>query len=457
MRQYWKLREMTHSCLTLYKASQQLVQGTVSAEALLDACLAQIDAAAGEGHTAFTAVFRETARAEAQAADRLLRAGCGRGRLLGLPISVKALFDVKGQVTHAGAAVLREKSPSLVDSTAVARLRAEGAVIIGHTSMSEFAFTGLGLNPHFGTPRSPWRRDERLGRAPGGSSSGSAVSVADGMALATIGTDTGGSGRIPAAFCGITGFKPTRGRIPTQGSFPLAASFDTVAPMARDVADCRLLTEVLCGVSLETVAPAQERLRLGVVPPLAIGPHDDPVLAAFEAALMRLTTAGVSLSFLEDVDWAEPIRVLMSGRITAVEGLAAHGALFDRRSEYDPIVAERLFAALTHPAVEYVTAQMRMAQQREVADALFDGIDAMVLPTVAIAPPRLDDLTDPAEFARLNALALRNTQLANVLDLCAVSLPLRCADGTPTGLMLMGRKNYDAELLALAETISVLL
>lgn len=436
--------------LTIAAARRLLEEGNTGAEALLRACNGRIDDPAGEGAAAFIEVFRSSALVEARTADARRAAGLPARPLEGVPLSVKDLFDVGGSVTRAGSRVLAETAPATRDAVLVSRLRAAGAVIIGRTNLSEFAFTGLGLNPHYGTPRAPWRRAR--GHAPGGSSSGSAVSVADGMAVATVGTDTGGSGRIPAAFCGITGFKPTRGRVPLDGTFPLSASFDTASPMANSVEDCRLLFEVMSGVACgEPVAPRP--IRLGLVPWRALGDHDAPVAAAFDAALARLQEDGTHLETVEDFDWSLPGRILQDGRITAVEGLAAHGALFARRVDYDPRVAARLASALEHPAVAYADAVTRMRAVRGATSSTFARYDALVMPTTPILPPALDTLTGDDGFTSSNLAALRHTLIVNVLDGCAVSLPLSGPEGEPVGLMLFAGPGRDEALLSLAKAV----
>src|SRR5712691_2301816 len=216
--------------------ARELAEGETTSRKLVEAALVRIADAGGEGGRAFTKVHAQGALLAADASDRLRKEGVVPSALAGLPVSIKDLFDIAGEVTTAGSKILRDAPPATADAVAVARLRAAGAVVIGRSNMSEFAFSGIGINPHYGTPANPYDRGRR--RIPGGSSSGAAVSVADGMAAFALGTDTGGSVRIPAALCGIAGFKPTRARVPLKGAFPLSTTLDSVGPLAPTVECC---------------------------------------------------------------------------------------------------------------------------------------------------------------------------------------------------------------------------
>src|SRR5262249_29275217 len=259
--------------------------------ALVEECLARIDDQAGEGARAFLKVHADEARAAADFYDHLHAAGRAPSPFAGIPISVKDLFDVAGDVTTAGSVILRDAPPAQHDAPAIARLRAAGFIAIGRTSMTEFAFSGLGINPHYDTPRNPY--DRAAARIPGGSSSGAAVSVTDGMAFGAIGTDTGGSCRIPAALCGIVGFKPTAHRVPTQGAFPLSTSLDSIGPLAATVECAAVLDAVLAG---EPIAPLQPfpvpGLRLAVPQTMVLDNLEPAVSGAFDAALTLLRKAG---------------------------------------------------------------------------------------------------------------------------------------------------------------------
>src|SRR5882757_8071608 len=258
-----KVQKSDDAMPTLKQIAMRLETGEAS-RALVDQCLERIKDAAGEGPRTFLKVYGEDARMAADAYDALRRHGAAPSLFAGIPVSVKDLFDVAGDVTTAGSIALRHAPPATRDATAIARLRAAGFIPIGRTNMTEFAFSGLGINPHYDTPRNPY--DRKTGRIPGGSSSGAAVSVSDGMAMAALGTDTGGSCRIPAAMCGIVGFKPTASRVPTAGTYPLSPSLDSIGPLANSVACCAALDAVLAS---HTSTPAAELavsdLRLGVL------------------------------------------------------------------------------------------------------------------------------------------------------------------------------------------------
>jgi aspartyl-tRNA(Asn)/glutamyl-tRNA(Gln) amidotransferase subunit A len=436
---------------TIVAAREALARGETSSAALTEACLRRIADPAGQGSRAFLKVYDDAALACAHASDTRARAGQSLGALDGIPISIKDLFDVAGEPTTAGSIVLRQAAPAMDDAPVVKRLRAAGAVILGKTNMTEFAYSALGTNPHYGTPLAPYDRGQ--GRVPGGSSAGAAVSVADGMALGTIGTDTGGSTRIPAAFCGITGFKPTRGRVPKLGSFPLSSSFDSIGPMAWDVADCRLLDAVLSGEA-SVARPLDPRaLRFGVATGLPLEGLDDAVATAYEAALARLRDAGASLVPVEGLDWTEALATAAEGRITACECLARHGALFSQRHAYDPHIARRIETAEGFPATAYLKAKAKLERLRALAGPTFSRFDAIVLPTVACVPPRLADVESADGFAVANLRSMRNTFLVNLFDGCAISLPIGSRDGPPVGLMLAAGPGSDAALFDVAACV----
>src|SRR3954466_6798049 len=228
---------------TLKKLAEDLESGRTSSRKLVEECLARIADPAGEGQRTFIHVDKDAALDAADAMDRLRKAKAAPSPYAGIPVSIKDLFDIKGQVTRAGSRALEDSAPAEADATVVARLRRAGVVVIGRTNMTEFAYSGIGINPHYGTPKSAWNRS--VGHVPGGSSSGAAVSVADGMAHGALGPDTGGSCRIPAAFNGIVGFKPTQRRVPLDGGVPLSSTLDSFGPLARTVACCAVLDAVL--------------------------------------------------------------------------------------------------------------------------------------------------------------------------------------------------------------------
>lgn len=438
-------------------AVADLEAGRTTARALVEGCLARIADPAGEGSRAFVDVYADQARAGADAMDLLRRAGRLPSRLAGVPISLKALFDVAGEPTRAGSRVLSDAPPAGEHAAAVARLLGAGLVPLGRTGMTEFAFSGLGINPHHGTPRAPW--DRAAGRIPGGSSSGAAVSVADGMAFMGLGTDTGGSCRIPAAFCGVVGYKPTARRVPLRGAVPLSPTLDSVGPLAADVASCALIDAVLAG---ETPRPPEPfpvaGLHLAVPEGPLLAGMDAPVTAAFERALERLGRAGARITHAAFPQFAEIADANRAGGFAAAEAHAWHRPLLDKRwDDYDPRIRSRIaFGASMSAAdlLDLLAARPRIQASMDRATLPFA---ALVLPTAPIVPPRIADLEDAAEYGRVNALVLRNTAPANFLDRCAISLPMHRPGEPPTGLMLMGETSGDAKLLAIAAAVEAAL
>src|SRR5690242_7411765 len=276
---------------TLATLAADLDAGRTTARKLVEECLARIADPAGEGQRVFIHVDKEAALHVADAMDRLRKANAAPSPYAGIPVSIKDLFDIKGQVTRAGSRALEDSAPAEADAPVVARLRRAGFIVIGRTNMTEFAYSGIGINPHYGTPKSAWNRS--VGHVPGGSSSGAAVSIADGMAFGALGTDTGGSCRIPAAYNGIVGYKPTQRRVPLDGGVPLSFSLDSFGPLARSVACCATMDAVLAG---ETVQPLQPRpvkgMRLAVPTTIALDDLDDEVSKTFERALAALSRQG---------------------------------------------------------------------------------------------------------------------------------------------------------------------
>src|SRR5215213_3709688 len=271
--------------------ADDLESGRSTARKIVDGCLARIADKSGEGARAFIHVDAEAAIEAAEAMDRLRQINAAPSRFAGIPVSIKDLFDIKGQVTRAGSRALEDSPPAEADAPVVARLRRAGFVVIGRTNMTEFAYSGIGINPHYGTPKSVWQRS--VGHVPGGSSSGAAVSVADRMAHGALGTDTGGSCRIPAAYNGIVGYKPTQRRVPLDGAVPLSFSLDSIGPLARSVGCCAILDAVLAN---EPIAPLKPRpvkgMRLAVPTTIALDDLDAAVAATFERALKSLADHG---------------------------------------------------------------------------------------------------------------------------------------------------------------------
>jgi aspartyl-tRNA(Asn)/glutamyl-tRNA(Gln) amidotransferase subunit A len=438
----------------------RLAKGRVTSEELTEAALARIAAQDGEGSRAFTKVYREAALASAKSSDLQRASGVQMSPLAGLPISIKDLFDVAGEVTLAGSVVRRNLSPAMKDAVIVSRLRQAGAVIVGKTGMSEFAFSGLGLNPHYGTPRNPW--DRGAGRIPGGSTSGGAVSVADGMAVATVGTDTGGSLRIPAAFCGLVGFKPTASRIPRDGAFPLSQSLDSVGPMGPTVRCCAILDAVMAGIDVPVLGPfALTGLRIGVVQDYVFDGVDSEVARSIQSAVSALAAAGAHVVEVRLPQLARIPEINRQGGLIAAEAYAIHQLNIDspeRAASYDQRIVARIRRGQDISAAGYIgIMQERAALNREL-DAIADDYDVLLMPTVAVIPPKLAPLeSDDALFLATNGLVLRNTTVINFIDGCALSLPCHAEGEAPVGLMLAATNGNDQKLLRIGMAIETLL
>jgi aspartyl-tRNA(Asn)/glutamyl-tRNA(Gln) amidotransferase subunit A len=423
-----------------------------SARDRVEKALARIADPAGEGSRACLTIYADTARAAADAADRRSKAGQSLGALDGASLSIKDLYDVAGEVTRAGSRVLAEEGlVAIADAPVVQRLRAAGAVIVAKTNMSEFAFSGVGANPHYGTPGNPFDR----ARAPGGSTSGGAVAVADGMCEIAIGTDTGGSTRIPAALCGLVGWKPSQRRVPTDGAFPLSFTLDSIGPMALNVAECAATDAVMAGeppFSLEPVSLGG--LKLGIWQGMPFEGIDETVSAAWFAAIARLKEAGVrfsdeTISLVDDM-----VAVNAKGGFAPTEAFAIHRErLKNRGAGIDPFIRVRIERGGTVPAWDYI--EMAQARRRLVRamDMRMAELDALVLPTTPIVAPKLAEIAAADEFGRKNALLLRNTNPVNFFDLCAISLPLPRQSGLSTGLMLVGRNGQDRRLFNIAAAV----
>ena len=434
---------------TILTLAGELAARKTSSRALVEDALMRIAVPSGEGARVFLRTHRESALAEAQASDALRAHGIVPSPLAGIPVSVKDLFDVVGDITRAGSKVLADSAPAKNDATVVRRLRQAGAIIVGRTNMVEFAFSGLGLNPHYGTPKNPW--DRASARIPGGSSSGAAVSVADGMAVMGLGTDTGGSVRIPAALCGLTGFKPTARRVPTDGTFPLSTTLDSIGPIARSVACCALVDSVLAGDAPQ-VPPTLpiNGLRLGVVQDYVLDGLDKDVAGAFDKALAKLSQAGASVSEARFEALTTLPQFKRMGTVVAVEAYAIHRELLARRgAEYDPRVSSRTLRGADICAADYVDVLSARARMIEESARIAEPYDALLMPTVAVIAPAIAPLEKDDElYTSTNLAILRNTSLVNFLDGCALSIPCHPPGSAPVSLMLVGQSGADRRLLA---------
>lgn len=432
---------------------QALLSGRQDAQAEMEASISIAQSPACD--RAFISTSFEEARAAAS------DAASGAQPLAGLAVSVKDLFDVAGQVTAAGSAVLADAAPAAQDSPAVARLKAAGAALIGRTNMTEFAFSGVGTNPHFGTPANP--ADPATPRIPGGSSSGAAVSVATGAAFIGLGSDTGGSIRIPAALCGIVGFKNTARLTPREGALPLSTTLDTVCAMTRSVRDAILVHEILAA---RPVARSQAPLagcRLAVARTSMLDGLDATVARAFERALASLRAEGARVEEIPLAQIRELGSIQATGGFTAAESYAWHKDLLALRgSGYDPRVRARIERGAAMKAHEYIALIRERGEWIARVEAALRGFDAVLSPTVPIVAPAIaqvapaggaDAMQDAARdeaFFRVNALLLRNPSVVNMLDGCAISIPCHAPGELPVGLMIWQSAMRDDTVLNIA-------
>ncbi len=436
---------------TLARLAADLASGKTTSVALTETCWQRIEEPGGEGARTFIRRYREQALAAAGASDQLRAHGLVASPLAGIPLSVKDLFDVAGEPTTAGSIIVAGVPPAPRDAAIVGRLRAAGAVIIGTTNMTEAAYSALGLNPHYGTPKNPIDS----ARIPGGSSSGAAVSVSHGFCAGAIGTDTAGSVRIPAAFCGLTGLKPTQARNPRDGVFPLSDSLDSIGPIGASVACCALLDATMAAHNVPAIAdlPVQG-LRLTVPTQYLTEGLDPQVSSAFTRALNCLSAAGARVSTQAFATFQDAGELESAGKLLAAEAFAVHKArLAEFRDRYDPRVRARLEDAAALSAADYLAAIRARAHAIEVFGRESMPFDALLAPTVPIVPPRFQELESDADYRRINALVRRNTAVVNVLDRCALSLPCQAPGALPVGLMVTVEHAQDERLHAIGAAI----
>jgi aspartyl-tRNA(Asn)/glutamyl-tRNA(Gln) amidotransferase subunit A len=379
--------------------------------------------------------------------------------LAGLAISVKDLFDVAGEVSASGSTAMAGNAPATQDAPAVARLKAAGGVVLGRTHQVEFAFSGMGVNPHFGTPVNPLalKADPSTPRIPGGSSSGAAVSVASGAAFIGLGSDTGGSIRIPAALCGLVGFKPTARTVPTQGAVPLSHTLDSIGALTRSVRDAILAHEILSGQPVPMQSKALKDCHFAVAQSVMLDGLDADVARNFEASLQAISRAGAKITHIALNEIADLGSIQARGGFSAPEVLSwmiPAGLWPARKAEFDPRVAQRIAMAEPMTAVDYVRLQLARQQWIEQVSTALQGFDGVLSPTVPlVAAPIVNvapGIERDAEFFRVNALMLRNTSVVNLLDGCAISLPNQPQGSLPTGLMLWQAALCDHSVLNIA-------
>lgn len=442
---------------TIQAVRERLTSGATTSRALTEEILERIAMPEGEGSRVFTRIDADRARRSADAADGMRRARLDFSPLCGIPISYKDLYDVEGEITTAASPQRRNAARAGADSVAIARLRRAGAVLIGGTNMTEFAFSGLGLNPHFGTPANPF--DRKVRRIPGGSSSGAAISVTDGMAVAALGSDTGGSIRIPAALCGLTGFKPTKSRIPMTGAFPLAPSLDSAGPLAASVACCAAVDAVLAGECPWRPEPAHlSALSFAVPKNFFLDDLDAHVAQAFELALSRLSRAGAKLTRVAVPEMDEIMAVYAKGGLASPEAYAFHRRAGTDLDRCDALVGERIHRGESISAADYLDMIEARAGIIDRFDKAHGSYDAILCPAVAVIAPEIARLdADLAEQRRVNALILRNASVVNFLGRCALSIPCHRAGEAPVGLMVVGRRMEDRQLLEIGVAVELAL
>ncbi|TIL64980.1 amidase [Mesorhizobium sp.] len=427
-----------------------------SARDRLEAVLSRL-AVRADNESVFVKLYPEAARAAADAADARRRAGVTLGPLDGTILSIKDLFDVAGEPTTAGSLLLSIAAPALRDAVIVRRLRQAGAVIFGKTNMTEFAFTAIGVNPHYGTPGNA----TDAGRIAGGSSSGAGVSVAEGTSEISIGSDTGGSVRIPAALNGVVGFKPTARRVSRDGVFPLSDTLDSIGPLARTVAECAAADAVMAGEEFAALVPLPlAGLRIGVPRGVLFEDTEEEVAAAFERCARKLELAGARLADLSIDDLLADLRAATRrASIAAMEGAAVHADWLatGATTPVDPRVSEPLSRAAAVPATAYIKAIRRRTALVAAMDQRLASVDVLAVPTTPVTAPTIVSMTsDEALCERTEGLLLRNTQIANQFDLCAISLPMP-GMARPAGLMLVARHGDDHRLLRIAAEVEALL
>ncbi len=434
--------------LTLMELASAYRDGSLDPVEATEAYLAAI-AADPQGDLVYRVVTASRARHQASRAAGLFRAGVDTGPLQGIPIAIKDLLDMEGEISAAGAAVLAQRPPAAADAPVVARLDAAGAVFLGRTNMTEFAFSGIGINPHFGTPGSAADRS----RIPGGSSSGSGVAVATGLAVAAVGSDTGGSVRIPASINGIVGLKTTDGLLPTDGCVSLSTTLDTLGPMARTTEDAWALFRAMAAQPYVPQGAAPERMTV-LAPSTVLHDGLEPVVrAAFAEGLERLRAAGA-----EVVERPMPILTELRdvgrryGSFAGYEAFALYEDLLRTHGDdMDPRVLSRILEYSDRPASDYIRlGYARKALQQQFWSEL-NGVDAVVAPTLPILPPRIADLDEDDAYVRANGLVLRNTAIFNMLGCPAVSVPTTPSpEGVPIGFMIATRPTEDALALGIA-------
>ncbi len=447
---------------TIDRLAEKLGSGEVTSTSLIENAFERIEDPAGEGARIFISLHKDKARKQASGIDAQRNSGKNLSPLAGIPFSAKDLLDIAGEVTTAGSKVLADAPAAIRTAKIIKRLEDVGMINIGRTNMTEFAYSGLGLNPHYGTPKSIW--DRATGRCPGGSSSGSAVSIADDIVSATVGTDTGGSCRTPAAFNSIVGYKPSCGRMPSEGVYPLSINLDAPGPFGNSVACCHTLDQIMAGkkpgADLPDLVAAQPKsITLTIPQSIVLEDLDREVASAFANSLSVLSTAGVNII-------EAPTRLF--DRIVernAVAGLAQYDAyqlhkdlLATRGDEYEPFVRWRILMgeSITEDMLRE-TLDLRQQLISEASAMISGSLHAFAFPTAAIIPPRISDVQEMEAFKTTNFRALRNTSTFNFLDGCSISLPSTPPGDAPVGFMVSMMHGRDSDLFSIAAGVETIL
>lgn len=439
---------MIHITETIDQLNQRLARGETTREALVVGALEKASQPAAK--SVFTVMYPEAALAVARAADAAHKAGIAQPALAGLPVSIKDLYGVAGETTMAGSVVCKGEPAQTQDAPVVARLRAAGSAIVGKTNMTEFAFSGIGINPHYGTPVNP--TDQAIARVPGGSSSGAGVSVALGLSVAGLGSDTGGSIRIPAALCGIVGFKSTQKRVPLEGALELSRALDTACAMTRSVQDCITVDAVLSGAMLSVRRRPIAGMRLAVPQTLVLDGLDNMVAQAFDRSLSILSEAGAQIIEIPMTEFADIPKVNAPGGLSPIEAYAVHHERLARaQAQFDQRVAARVMMGAAISAQQYIAILDKRRAWIASVERAIEGYDALLCPTVPTVAPELEKLIASDEaFFKANGQMLRNTFTINLLDGCSYSLPCHREGDLAVGLMLSSVHGDDARLSAVA-------
>lgn len=430
---------------SITEAQEKLREGMITSRELVTLSLDVIKAHQAEGGVAFTKVYEDVALKLAEIADLRITEN-EQLPLLGLPISIKDSMDVMGERTLAGSKIFSKNGEATEDSDAVSLVKKAGAIIVGRTNMSEFAFSGLGVNPHYGTPVHPHRPEY----VAGGSTSGGAVSVASGAVFAALGSDTGGSLRIPAAFCDVVGFKPTASRVSGKGVVPLSYTYDSIGAITKSVDDCIVMDQILSNESYKIPEISLAQTCFFVTQDYVMDDIDPEVEAQFLATLEILKSQGATIIYGDFKELAQIPTINSKGGLTAAEIWCEHELFFEHLKEgYDPLVAQRIARGKALTAADYLNVIKARNQLIEKASEKLAFFDAWLMPTVSVKPPKLEALAQEEAFFRFNNAVLRNTTVTNFLDGCAISLPL----GEGMGLSISGLNHADHHILAVAKSV----